>query len=70
MSEKKTDWILHNSVDHIMYKLTIPGLTDEELFYCLAYEKRITGIRQLQREARKRLRKRLKKRGVNRNGKT
>lgn len=52
-----TDWILNNSVGDVNYSAQLPCLTDDELFYCLAHEKRISSIRKLQREARKRLKK-------------
>jgi len=54
-------WILNNSVGDVNYNAQLPRLTDEELFYCLAHEERISSIKRLQREARKRLKK--KKRG-------
>ncbi len=48
------DWILSNSVGDINYNTAIPKLTDEELLYCIENEKRSSGLRKLQAEARRR----------------
>jgi hypothetical protein len=53
------NWILNNSVGDVNYNAQLPHLTDDELFYCLVHEKRISNIRRLQREARKRLKKKI-----------
>jgi len=48
------NWILNNSCSDVNYSGNIPHLTDEELIYCLKHEKRVSGLRKLQSEARKR----------------
>ncbi|RLI96821.1 MAG: hypothetical protein DRP00_04810 [Candidatus Aenigmatarchaeota archaeon] len=47
-------WILNNSTSDVNYKATIPRLSDAELKYCLKYETRESGRRQLLRELERR----------------
>ena len=47
-------WILNNSCSDINYKTNIPKLTFEELAYCVQHEKRVSGLRCLIAEARRR----------------
>ena len=47
-------WILDNSTSDVNYKATIPRLSDAELKYCLKYETRESGRRQLLRELERR----------------
>lgn len=55
VSEKAISWSLHNSVDDPGYDPT--KLNDAELALCLEHEVRITGLKKLEREAKKRTRK-------------
>lgn len=50
----RIDWILRNASNDVNYRSTISELSDEELLYCLKCEKRVTGLKQLRREARRR----------------
>ncbi|WP_182102763.1 hypothetical protein [Niallia taxi] len=54
MKTENIGWILHNSVNDGNRKSRLPKATDEELFYCLAQEKRAAGISSLLSELRKR----------------
>ena len=47
-------WILDNSTSDVNYKATIPRLSDAELEYCLKYETRESGRRQLLSELERR----------------
>lgn len=47
-------WILGNSCGDINYKTNVPRLTDEELAYCLKREKRVSGLKLLIAEAKRR----------------
>ena len=49
-----TGWILQNSASDINYKHAVKRLTANELKFCLMNDSRKTGIRQLEREQRRR----------------
>lgn len=49
-----TGWILHTSCDDINYKSAVPRLTDEELIFCIDREDRVTGLKRLKAEAKRR----------------
>lgn len=54
MKTENIGWILHNSVNDGNRKSRLTKATDEELFFCLAQEKRSAGISSLLSELKKR----------------
>lgn len=53
-NSKRVENILNVSISDVNYRITLPMLTDQELLYCIANEKRKSSLTKLKSLARKR----------------